>query len=524
MKKINLNLKERFLQFYRNQNIIAKILFVPFALAAVGMLVTLLHPTFVYTTFLLGLLWFVSRLIPRREKREGKGNAFTLPVVLCAALSLILFVGSAFYTPAPPQESERLNWECELLQDNLNESNKSPEEIVDIIRHNLKIGNTLYDVNHNYVITDRENNVLYAKTSWRTGVEEKLSALISPFPITVGGGYHLMLLVNERGDVVSTFRVSRDWMTVNSGNPYSALTLSDGQPAESADPIYDRYFPSFGSVLDSCLFSLSDGVLEYGYEGREIHIADWNGQTVADISQTPMTMTTRRQAVAELNALTEEERNALKKYIAWVDQACDSIYPDVNPNNASEARILTSSDGELTLYILYEYDYDALNPRMASYISKIQVRNYVLMVSYLLIPVVIVLLAFWVFVDATRRGHKFPALWAVLTLIGNVIAWIIYMMVRPAATVGAEGKVVPKGTCPLCGTKLRSDFIACPGCGILLRSKCHNCGRALENDWSFCPYCTTQVVRLIAADNAQAEEAPSEDAPNADADAPSADE
>ena len=517
MKKINLNLKERFLPFYRNQNIIAKILFVPFALAAVGMLVTLLHPTFVYTTFLLGLLWFVSRLIPRREKREGKGNVFTLPVVLCAALSLILFVGSVFYNPAPPQESERLNWECDLLQDNLNESDDSTEEMINTIRHNLKIGNPLEGMNHNYVITDRENNVLYAKTSWRTGVEETLRALISPFPITAGGGYHLMLLVNERGDVVSTFRVSREWMTVNNGNPYSALTLSDGQPTESADPIYDRYFPSFGSVLDSCLFSLSDGVLEYGYEEREIHIADWNGQTVADISQTPMTMTTRRQAVAELNALTEEERVELQKYITWVQQAHKSIYAAGDPNRALEARILNSSDGRLTMYIFYEYDYDALNPRMASYISKIQVRNYVLAAAYLLIPAVIVLLAFWVFTDAKRRGHKFPALWAVLTLIGNVIAWIIYMMVRPAATVGAEGKVVPKGTCPLCGTKLRSDFIACPGCGILLRSKCHNCGRALENDWSFCPYCTTQVVRLIAADNAQNTDAQEADAQNTDA-------
>jgi len=157
------------------------------------------------------------------------------------------------------------------------------------------------------------------------------------------------------------------------------------------------------------------------------------------------------------------------------------------------------------MYILYEYDYNALNPRMASYNRKWQVRNYVLMAAYLLIPAVIVLLAFWVFTDAKRRGHKFPALWAVLTLIGNVIAWIIYMMVRPATTVNTEGKVVPKGTCPLCGTKLRSDFIACPGCGILLRSRCHNCSRALENDWSFCPYCTTQIIRPSRAGESTAE-------------------
>jgi len=72
------------------------------------------------------------------------------------------------------------------------------------------------------------------------------------------------------------------------------------------------------------------------------------------------------------------------------------------------------------------------------------------------------------------------------------------------------GQTMPKGSCPICGTKLRSDFIACPGCGILLRSRCRNCGKALENDWSFCPYCTQAVVKEIPA--AQTEEAAPEEA------------
>ena len=516
MTKINLNLRERFLQFYRNQNIVAKILFVPFALCALAMLVTLLHPTFVYSTFLLGLLWLVSRLIPKREKQTETRNAFTKPVVLCAALSLILFVGSVFYTPAPPEENQYLNYECELLQDNLGEPSKSSEEIVDIIRHNLQLTHPLEDMNHNYVITDADNNVLYAHTSWKTGGEQTLRALISPFPI---GSYQLMLLVNERGDVLSAFRVESDWASTGVGTAYSALTISDGQPTEGADPIYERYFPSFGDAIDSNVFALSEGLLRCGYgaDERSIDILDWAGQTITDIHAR---VTNYKQVMAELNALTEEERVALQTYITWVQQAYRSLYAAGDPNSALEARILTSSDGRLTMYILYEYDYYALNPRMASYISKIQVRNYVLAAAYLLIPVVVVLLAFWVFVDATRRGHKYPALWAVLTLIGNVVAWIIYMMVRPATTVNTEGKVVPKGACPLCGTKWRSDFIACPGCGTLIRKTCVNCHRALENDWSFCPYCTTQITPVIESAAAQAEEesadVPSDEAPSAD--------
>ena len=71
------------------------------------------------------------------------------------------------------------------------------------------------------------------------------------------------------------------------------------------------------------------------------------------------------------------------------------------------------------------------------------------------------------------------------------------MLVRPQMMKTATGQPMPKGACPICGTKLNSDFIACPGCGILLRNRCKNCGKALENDWSFCPYCTTAVTKEL---------------------------
>ena len=145
-------------------------------------------------------------------------------------------------------------------------------------------------------------------------------------------------------------------------------------------------------------------------------------------------------------------------------------------------------------------DGEALYPLHRAWRDKLIFLNHLNNLGILMIPAIIVFLAFWVFVDAKKRGQSSPALWAVLTLIGNGIAWLIYMLIRPQMTISPTGQAAPRGVCPLCGTKLRTDFIACPGCGILLRSKCKGCGKALENDWSFCPYCTAAIVRAIPAD------------------------
>lgn len=56
--------------------------------------------------------------------------------------------------------------------------------------------------------------------------------------------------------------------------------------------------------------------------------------------------------------------------------------------------------------------------------------------------------------------------------------------VRPFVALSAEEAPV----CPTCGTGLRSDFAACPGCGRMLRERC-GCGRWFEEGWRCCPGC-----------------------------------
>lgn len=93
------------------------------------------------------------------------------------------------------------------------------------------------------------------------------------------------------------------------------------------------------------------------------------------------------------------------------------------------------------------------------------------------------LLAVWVFRDARRRDFL-PAMWGLLTLIGNVVAWLVYMLVRSRG-MGSR--------CPRCGTALRGEFAYCPACGLQVHRACASCGRAAKDGWKICPYCGTEL-------------------------------
>lgn len=93
------------------------------------------------------------------------------------------------------------------------------------------------------------------------------------------------------------------------------------------------------------------------------------------------------------------------------------------------------------------------------------------------------LLAVWVFRDA-RRCDFLPAMWGLLTLIGNVVAWLVYMLVRSRG-MGSR--------CPRCGTALRGEFAYCPACGLQVHRSCASCGRAAEDAWKVCPYCGSEL-------------------------------
>lgn len=96
--------------------------------------------------------------------------------------------------------------------------------------------------------------------------------------------------------------------------------------------------------------------------------------------------------------------------------------------------------------------------------------GFIYMLFWLLLPV-------WTYLDAQERGFKAP-LWALLTLLANVVGLVVYLVVRPDFV-----------KCKNCGSQLNSKFITCPHCGTLNRELCASCRQVIEEDWIACPFC-----------------------------------
>jgi RNA polymerase subunit RPABC4/transcription elongation factor Spt4 len=125
----------------------------------------------------------------------------------------------------------------------------------------------------------------------------------------------------------------------------------------------------------------------------------------------------------------------------------------------------------------------------------------------------------WVYRDAERRGMN-GVLWALLVLIGNLIALIIYLIVRtdnipaprkipppskppsspsPSAAspkpIAPSKPVVPPAPtgknedCPKCGKTVATEFAFCPHCGSSMQRTCPKCGKDVETGWKACPHC-----------------------------------
>jgi RNA polymerase subunit RPABC4/transcription elongation factor Spt4 len=115
-----------------------------------------------------------------------------------------------------------------------------------------------------------------------------------------------------------------------------------------------------------------------------------------------------------------------------------------------------------------------------------------------------IFLAFWVGMDANRRGMN-GLLWGLLVLFTFVVGLLVYLIVAQTSANGtragtpAEGGGVsppahePPRTCGRCGGGVEATFRACPFCGTALAGVCASCGRPAEPGWKVCPYCSTAL-------------------------------
>lgn len=96
------------------------------------------------------------------------------------------------------------------------------------------------------------------------------------------------------------------------------------------------------------------------------------------------------------------------------------------------------------------------------------------------------LLPSWVYIDARQRDVKNAVLWALLTVVSFGIAWLIYLIVRPATLQSFH--------CPQCEKELNGTKAFCPYCGFdLSHVFCPQCQYPVKSEWQFCPSCRTDL-------------------------------
>ncbi len=98
----------------------------------------------------------------------------------------------------------------------------------------------------------------------------------------------------------------------------------------------------------------------------------------------------------------------------------------------------------------------------------------------------------WVSIDAEKRGMS-GVLWALLVFFGNLVALIIYLILRNERP--AHTSLQDSISCPECSKPLKEDFSFCPHCGARLKGSCPKCGESVAETWAVCPHCGVKLAK-----------------------------
>jgi hypothetical protein len=116
----------------------------------------------------------------------------------------------------------------------------------------------------------------------------------------------------------------------------------------------------------------------------------------------------------------------------------------------------------------------------------------IIMIFSLILLAIWIMVIFWVYRDAEKRGLN-GLLWALLVFIGNLIALIIYLIIRNEHPF-PETKV-DVINCPHCEKPISGGYTYCPHCGKSIRNLCPKCEKEVNKDWQVCPYCRTTLKK-----------------------------
>jgi RNA polymerase subunit RPABC4/transcription elongation factor Spt4 len=117
----------------------------------------------------------------------------------------------------------------------------------------------------------------------------------------------------------------------------------------------------------------------------------------------------------------------------------------------------------------------------------------------------------WTFHDIRQRTRDWLViiLAVVLVLVFPLIGLLLYMMIRPKATLAdvydraLEEEALLREleqtqACSTCGVPVKDVWVYCPNCHSQLQHNCPSCGSLVRNDWEICVFCGTAQQALRA--------------------------
>lgn len=114
----------------------------------------------------------------------------------------------------------------------------------------------------------------------------------------------------------------------------------------------------------------------------------------------------------------------------------------------------------------------------------------------------------WTFHDIRQRTRDWLViiLAVALVLIFPLIGLILYMMIRPKATLAdvydraLEEEALLReleqtAACHNCGVPVKEAWVYCPNCHNQLQHSCPSCGNLVRNEWEICVFCGSAQQR-----------------------------
>jgi RNA polymerase subunit RPABC4/transcription elongation factor Spt4 len=114
----------------------------------------------------------------------------------------------------------------------------------------------------------------------------------------------------------------------------------------------------------------------------------------------------------------------------------------------------------------------------------------------------------WTFHDIRQRTRDWLViiLAVALVLIFPLIGLILYMMIRPKATLAEVydraleeeallRELEQTAACHNCGVPVKEAWVYCPNCHNQLQHSCPTCSNLVRNEWEICVYCGSAQQR-----------------------------